>query len=151
MFSHFLVAVDASPEAAAVIEAAGELARATSATVEVLHVQESFVGEVGVADLESDSEAHLVAERHAERLRAAGVTATVRVVSEVGRHGGTAEVIAEHARRHRADLILIGRSHHGALMRLVAGSVTTGIFRDAPCSLLVVRDLTSPPGQPKPG
>jgi nucleotide-binding universal stress UspA family protein len=84
-----------------------------------------------------------VAQRHAERLRAVGVTASATVVSEVGRHGGTAEVIAEQAKRHGANLILIGRSHHGALMRLIGGSVTTGVFRDAPCSLLVVRDVTS--------
>ncbi|MHB8191495.1 MAG: universal stress protein [Ferrimicrobium sp.] len=142
MFDHFLVAVDSSTEASKVIEAAAGLARVMNATVEVLHVRESVADEFVIADLESEGEASLVAERHVQHLLAAGISANVVVASEIGRHAGTADVVVEVAKHHGVNLIIIGQSHHGALMRIVGGSVTAGVVRDAPCSLLLVHDAT---------
>jgi nucleotide-binding universal stress UspA family protein len=49
-----------------------------------------------------------------------------------------AAIVAEAARR-KADVIVMGWRGHGAMRRLLAGSVSRAVVRDAPCSVLVVR------------
>jgi nucleotide-binding universal stress UspA family protein len=49
------------------------------------------------------------------------------------------EGILGEARRVRADVIVLGWRGHGALRRLLAGSVSRGVVRQAECSVLVVR------------
>lgn len=47
--------------------------------------------------------------------------------------------IVREADRLRADVIVMGWRGHGAIRRLLAGSVSRAVVRDAPCSVLVVR------------
>ena len=49
------------------------------------------------------------------------------------------EGILREARRVRADVIVMGWRGHGAVRRLLTGSVSHGVVRRAPCSVLVVR------------
>ena len=60
--------------------------------------------------------------------------------ARVGRYAGDpAAVIVRQARRTRADLIVMGWRGHGVMRRLLVGSVSRGVVRHAPCSVLVVR------------
>ena len=54
------------------------------------------------------------------------------------------EGILDEARRVRADVIVLGWRGHGALGRLLMGSVSRGVARRAPCSVLVVRRRRRP-------
>ena len=47
--------------------------------------------------------------------------------------------IVQRARNVHADVIVLGWRGHGAVRRLLAGSVSRGVVRKAPCSVLVVR------------
>jgi nucleotide-binding universal stress UspA family protein len=49
------------------------------------------------------------------------------------------EGILDEAKRVRADVIVVGWRGHGAVRRLLAGSVSRGVVRTAPCAVLVVR------------
>ena len=53
--------------------------------------------------------------------------------------GPPAAAIIRAAKRARADVIVMGWRGHGAIRRLLAGSVSRGVVRVAPCSVLVVR------------
>jgi nucleotide-binding universal stress UspA family protein len=49
------------------------------------------------------------------------------------------EAIVGEAARRRADVIVMGWRGHGTFRRLLTGSVSRGVVRRAPCSVLVVR------------
>ena len=49
------------------------------------------------------------------------------------------EAIVREAARVRADVVVMGWRGHGAVRRLLTGSVSRGVVRRAPCSVLVVR------------
>ena len=53
--------------------------------------------------------------------------------------GDPTAVIVRQARRTRADLIVMGWRGHGIMRRLLVGSVSRGVVRHAPCSVMVVR------------
>lgn len=50
----------------------------------------------------------------------------------------SAEQIAETAKRHEADLIIVGSQHHSAFYSLIVGSVTSDVLKSATCPVLVV-------------
>jgi nucleotide-binding universal stress UspA family protein len=49
------------------------------------------------------------------------------------------DAILSEARKVRADIIVMGWRGHGPVRRLLAGSVSRGVARGAPCAVLVVR------------
>jgi nucleotide-binding universal stress UspA family protein len=53
--------------------------------------------------------------------------------------GPPTAAIVRAAKRARADVIVMGWRGHGAVRRLLAGSVSRDVVRNAPCSVLVVR------------
>ena len=53
--------------------------------------------------------------------------------------GPPTAAIVRAAKRARADVIVMGWRGHGAVRRLLAGSVSRGVVREAPCSVLVVK------------
>jgi nucleotide-binding universal stress UspA family protein len=60
--------------------------------------------------------------------------AEVRVVD-----ASPVEAILEEAAARRADVIVMGWRGYGPVRRLLAGSVSRGVIRTAPCSVLVVK------------
>jgi nucleotide-binding universal stress UspA family protein len=53
--------------------------------------------------------------------------------------GPPAETILREARRSGADIVAVGWRGHGAVRRLLMGSVSRAVVRRAPCSVLVAR------------
>jgi len=49
------------------------------------------------------------------------------------------DAILREAARRRVDVVVMGWRGHGAVRRLLAGSVSRGVVRRAPCAVLVVR------------
>jgi nucleotide-binding universal stress UspA family protein len=78
----------------------------------------------------------------AERIRRGvpGANVTTKV-----REGVPKDVILDEAREWRADRIILGNHGHGALGRLLLGSVAEAVVTHAPCSVEVIRGRSAPP------
>ena len=122
-----LVPVDLSGASHSVVERAAEVARASGARVELLHVvtrHEALAARDDVARrLESLS----------QPLRAAQIPVGVHVVS-----GEPVTEIVAASSRLGADSILMGERGHGATYERMVGSVTDGVLRSRVCPVEVV-------------
>ncbi len=129
-----LCAVDGTPNSVSLIKWAGELSKDTGATLRLMH---AISGMEGVPsrqmDLAFEEEMRKEASRTIERLQeSAGVKVPMCVTV-----GSVAETLREEARRHEADLVVIGRGTlHETLGRL--RTHTYGIIRRSPCPVLSV-------------
>ena len=73
-------------------------------------------------------------QRISRKLKAAGV----RVETALSIQGNVPEKLLKHARETRADLLMIGHTHHGALYRAVYGDTAAAIVKSPPCPILIV-------------
>ena len=127
-----------------VIQQAAEIARATGATITLLHVlaqpplmyADLIAREEDVAAmLSSDSELGRNLRQQKELIE--GLGATVEVLL---RHGIVADEVIREVRRGDYDLIVVGSSiDRGPLYRYMLGDVTQEIVNRAPCPVLVAR------------
>jgi nucleotide-binding universal stress UspA family protein len=138
-----VLATDGSPSAAEATLKAVELAQLLDAplvAVAVEHVTIPSYGYFGYAQI-------LAEAREIERVHVDETLAHAKdVASEAGVDcdtihgtGPVVDAICETARRHRAQLIVIGAHGWGPIKRAVHGSVSTGVLHEAPCPVLVVR------------
>jgi len=88
------------------------------------------------ADMERDrmAEAHVMVNRAAGKLRGARLKA-IGIVEK----GNAKSAIIDYARRWGADLIVVGSHGLKGLRRVLMGSVSAAVIRDANCSVQVVR------------
>jgi nucleotide-binding universal stress UspA family protein len=85
-----------------------------------------------------DQAAKVIAENTAAALLRRWPDVRVRVVE-----GPTVGAIVRRAKMVRANVVVLGWRGHGAVRRLLAGSVSRGVVRHAPCPVLVVRRAIS--------
>jgi nucleotide-binding universal stress UspA family protein len=78
--------------------------------------------------------AKLVAENTAAALVRRWPDVRVRLAE-----GPAVDAIVQRAKTIRANVVVLGWRGHGAVRRLLAGSVSRGVVRHAPCPVLVVR------------
>lgn len=127
-------AVDRTAESVPLMKWASELSKNTGATLRLVHVIHGM--EAGTAkqiDLQFEEDMRLEARKQIEDLQKnAGIEAPLCVTV-----GNVADGVREEARRHGADLVVIGRGVlHETLGRLRTHSY--GIIRHAPCPVLSV-------------
>lgn len=79
-------------------------------------------------------EANTIAKQAAERIAKAGFTVTTTVV-----HGHPSHEIVKLAEAERADLVVVGSRGLSDTTRFLIGSVSDGVIKYAPCSVLVFR------------
>lgn len=142
-----LVAVDESPRAEGVIEAARRMANGANTEVTVLHVvSEGLAGVVAIAAAERERRRavmkleQLSATRvgaHVAALRTSGIWAEALCVT-----GDPAPKILEVASSFGADLIVLGLRRPGRLERALVGVIAHDVLARAPCSVLVVTSPT---------
>ncbi len=170
MFQKILVALDRYENASHVFETALTLAKATGASLILLHVMSSldeaspslpvFIGSpyhlAGVSssvveiyqDLWQQYEEKGLAmlRSYAETAIAAGVTTEFRQPT-----GSPDHLICDLANQLNSDLIVLGRRGYSGLNELVLGSVSNYVLHHASCSVLVVQSVPSvaPPAQPE--
>jgi len=137
-----LVPIDFSDVTSRVTEAAERMAKAFSAHLVLLHVaspEPEFIGydpgpqsvRNSVARELAEEHKHLHAIDHAMEMQGLKVTSLVI-------QGYAVEKIVDEAKKHHADLIVMGSHGHGLLHTLLVGSVTEGVLRNATCPVLVV-------------
>jgi len=137
-----LVGIDFSETTDAVVAEAATLASALGSELVLVHVaapDPDFVGYEPGPDSVRKQRASELREEHgaiqekAEMLRRRGLTAKALLVQ-----GPTVEKLLEEAADHAADRIVIGSHGHGAIHRVLLGSVSEGIVRGARCPVVVV-------------
>ena len=127
-------AVDLGPQSSNVLHWASRLSREFEMQLSVIHVAESL--DPGTLDYYASPEwRHQVIMQAktdlSKLLQADGIVAETHI--DVGSAPGA---VVERARQLRADLLVIGRSGHGAAGRLPTNAYA--IVRDAPCPVLGV-------------
>ncbi len=133
-----LAAVDASPVAALVTEAAGVLAADRGGVVHVVHTQEeATAGDVAI-DGESLDAARAMVRNHLDRLAAHHVPAEGQILLHAADHGAAGRMVAEYANTVGASTIVVGAPTHGGLPALMDGSASRGLWRHARSNVLVV-------------
>lgn len=152
MYARILVPVDGSDSGARGLAEAIALARATGATLHLLHVVDArlLVAEMamvsGTEMLLSGWQAageKLVAEAVAQA-RAADVSADGSVRTDAG--ASVAEVIVREAGLVAADLIVMGTHGRRGLRRLAMGSDAEAVVRESGVPVLLVRAGASKAG-----
>jgi nucleotide-binding universal stress UspA family protein len=153
-----LAAVDFSKNTGAVIEQASKLAKGLGATVWVVHVTPDklppmayegaqfyglgaeFInapaGDVEMARTLCATEykrEHQALLNLSGKLKQDGVNAQGLLLK-----GKAAELILEQAENLDADMIVMGSHGHGMLRKLLVGSVTEAVLRNALCNVLIV-------------
>lgn len=135
-----LVATDFSDPAHAALERGLDLARRLGAKVELVYVTPKLEPAVPfhrrnrrvVAELQAQQK-QAAEEALAQLARVDGVKVRPRVL--VGR---PSEAILAHAKRIRADLVVLAKHGHTLTQRLLIGSVTERVLREASLPVLVV-------------
>ncbi len=122
-----LVAVEAVPEATAVIAAAVQMATRSGAEVVVLSVREREVARGLAWDVRPPAELAEVLSRAIYQLQRAGVQA--RGIIRMAPTGRVAEAIVDAAHRHQADQIIVGSRRRTWLGAWLSGSVAPRVVR----------------------
>jgi nucleotide-binding universal stress UspA family protein len=73
--------------------------------------------------------------------KAAGLTSVTGICGE----GVVVDEILAYLEQHPTDLLVVGSRGLSSAKRLFLGSVSTGLVTRAPCPVLVVRPVASPP------
>jgi len=138
-----VVGVDGSEESVAALRWAAHYAAAAGASVRAIQVWHyptaASVPPVGLAppSVSSDVEERITAAL-AEAVAKAAPDASAEPIHSEIRYGHPAQVLIEQSRH--ADLLVVGRSGHGAFVGMLVGSVSQHCVAAAECPVVVVRD-----------
>ena len=141
-----LAAVDRSPIAALVTEAAAILAAGHDGVVHVVHTQEeATAGDVAI-DGESLDAARAVVRHQLDRLAAHHVPAEGQILLHAADHGAAGRMVAEYANTIGAHTIAVGAPSHGGLPALMDESASRELWRHTRSNVLIVNP--DAPGTP---
>jgi predicted MFS family arabinose efflux permease/nucleotide-binding universal stress UspA family protein len=133
-----LAAIDNSPVAGLVTEAAAQLAGTSDQVVHVVHAQEgATAGDAGI-DGEDLTAARAVVARHLEQLTAHRIPAEGQILLHASGHGGAGRMVAEYANSVGAATIVIGAPSHGGLSALMDASASRELWRHARANIMIV-------------
>jgi MFS transporter, ACDE family, multidrug resistance protein len=133
-----VAAVDASPIAGLVTEAAARMAAESGRAVHVVHAREAAVGGDAGVDGEDLDEARAVVRRHLDQLAAHRVPTEGQLLLHATDHGAAGRMIAEYANAVGASTVVIGAPTHGGLPALIDGSSSRELLRLARSDVLIV-------------
>ena len=133
-----LAAIDNSPVAALVTQAAARLAAIDDRIVHVAHAQEgATAGDTGT-DAEDLDTARTMVRAHLDQLAARHVPAQGQVLLHAADHGTAGRMIAEYARTIGATTIVIGAPTHGGLPALMDASASQELWRHAHSNIVII-------------
>jgi MFS family permease len=129
-----IAAVDESPEADLVTAAAARIAAASGEAVQVVHAQESMAEDLTAARAAVDG--------HVRDLVARGLRAEGLVLPHATDHGDVGRLLAEHASRAGARVIVIGAPSNGGMAALMDASASRELLRHADGNILIINQET---------
>jgi nucleotide-binding universal stress UspA family protein len=156
MYKRILVPTDGSPISDAAAEVAIDLARACGSDILALSVavpEPAFQSLEGAIEYDPGLQVDVLLEQAREYVAALAARAAREGVSCVPvacNALDAAEAIADTARQHRCDLIVMGSHGRRGVSRLLAGSVAQAVLAYAPIPVLVLRPGTPKAGRPAP-
>ena len=139
---NILAPIDFSDVTDEVINSAAEFAKAFSAKLWIVHVaapDPAFIGyDVGPQherEWRADTlrEEHKTIQEKVRLLEREDINAEGLLVQ-----GPTPDTILKEATKVHADLIVVGSHGHGALFKLLMGSVCEGLVRKASCPMMII-------------
>lgn len=155
MFRRILVPIDGSPTSKRGLEQAIDLASEQKARICLLHVVDALVvsaGADGMLYMPPD-----YADEFLQALRAEGKKLLSGAEAKVRKHGIEVEavlqetlggrvagVIIKHAKKWRADLMVLGTHGRRGLSRMVMGSDAEMVVRETSIPVLLVRSPPQP-------
>ena len=155
MFRKVVVPLDGSATSSRGLAVAIKLCKDQKATLCLLHVVDDLIVTRGLDDTTYTRAAHfqefrdglckegakLLAKAEA-KVRAKGIASESILLETLS--GSVGNVIIEQARKHHADLIVLGTHGRRGLARLVMGSDAETVVRSAPMPVLLVRSPSEP-------
>jgi len=133
-----VAAVDDTPIAGIVTEAAARLAAKHGQAVHVVHATEEVVaGEVGL-DGEDLAAASKLVRRHLGQLAAHHVPGQGQLLLHAADHGAAGRMVAEYANEVGAATIVIGAPTHGGLLAAMDASSSRELLRVAHSNVLII-------------
>nr|WP_315594672.1 universal stress protein [uncultured Cupriavidus sp.] len=146
MFQSILVAIDGSRSADLALDKAIDIARAMHARIEVLHVtlDPDFLFDTSVMSpremrKRTAEYGHKILGAAEQRLQRAKVSGKTTLLDEFVTPGQVPAVVCAHAESIGADLLVCGTHGLRGIRRLVLGSVSEGVVRQARSPVLLVR------------
>ncbi|MBA1435118.1 universal stress protein [Bombilactobacillus bombi] len=147
-YNNIQVAIDGSYEAEMAFHKAIEVAKRNQATLHILHVIDTRafqdVSSFDSSMVEQVTEtAKKTIDEYQATAKAQGVN---KVISKIEYGAPKTTIARNYPKDNDIDLIMIGATGLNAVERLLIGSVTEFVTRNAPCDVLVVRtDLDGKP------
>ena len=142
MYCRIVVATDGSPTSEQAIEQAARLAKDQQAQLRIVHViEQSRLAFAAAGPVAVDLEGILDALRKSGQaaLERGRAQAEAAIVGDDAIDDRVAMVLAEEARRWKADLIVLGTHGRRGINHLLMGSVAEAVARVAPAHVLLVR------------
>ena len=139
-FRQIFCAVDFSRPSRAALRTASALARVSHGRLTVLFVSDPWLAAAGAAAHDaraSSQQSRAALERFVRAVLPAGASRPRRVNSVVAVGKPAAEILRS-ARRHRADLIVVGTRGMGRLKTLLLGTTAEGVLRRTRIPVLAV-------------
>jgi nucleotide-binding universal stress UspA family protein len=133
-----LAAIDNSPIASRVTEAAARLATIDGRIVHVVHAQEGATAGDAGTDAEDLDTARTMVRAHLDRLAARDIPAQGQVLLHAAGHGTAGRMIAEYATTIGAATIVIGAPTHGGLPALMDASASQELWRHARSNVVII-------------
>ena len=148
MTLQILIATDGSDDALAAARRALDIL-ASDATIHMICVAETpamatagmesgFAGGIATPQEIDTAWAGAIEEAKAALQPTANAIGTANVEASVER-GAAGAVLCERAEAINADVVVVGSRGHGAIKRVLLGSVSSYVVNNAPCPVLVVR------------
>ena len=133
-----LAAIDNSPVAALVTEAAARLATIGGRTIHLVDAQEGATAGDAGTDAEDLDTARTVVRTHLDRLAARHIPAEGQVPLHAADHGTAGRMIAEYASTIGAATIVIGAPTHGGLPALMDASASQELWRHTHSNIVII-------------
>lgn len=145
-FKRIVVPTDFSDTAQTAVNLGAELAGYYKASLDLVNAVDATVyAYAGYPFASLSKELVASAEEALNRVKLPKAADALRV-SRYILSGNPAAEIVQHAKRHEADLIVVGTHGHGAVARFILGSVADRVLHEAPCPVIVTK---LPKGQVK--
>jgi len=133
-----LAAIDSSPVATAVTQAAGRLAARGAGVVHLVHTQEDVTAGDAGTDGEGLVAARAVVRDQLDQLAARHVPAEGHILLHAPDHGTAGRMVAEYANSIGASTVVIGAPTHGGLPALMDGSASRELWRHTRSNVLII-------------
>jgi MFS transporter, ACDE family, multidrug resistance protein len=133
-----LAAIDSSPVATLVTQAAARLAARGAGVVHIVHTQEDAIAGGAGADGEDLEAARAVVRDHLDQLAARHVPAEGQILLHAPDHGTAGRMVAEYADAIGASTIVVGAPTHGTLPALMDDSASRELWRHTRSNVLIV-------------